>query len=392
MQRLVNRLILSIALSLAWLSTVTAAPAPAALNPAALYQEAFAMLQQAPGENPPLPEPSVGGITPAEVQMAIRFDGPFRLLEQARQSTAPCDWGIDLRAGPEAHFPPPSQIRELIRAARLRARVAWNQNHLQEGNRDILAAYALARNAAAGGTLVAAMMSIGAEESLTAFLSQNLHRLDATALARLEAGLQSLPPSGSVAAALKRETTCSLGWWIETLERCSRADPADPSLGIQEARETWSRLVEGNSPGGSFASLLRDAGETLPGLMRQARAAEPLFQAMVDLASQAPAELRQSEARLEEMHRGSPSLLYDRFAPNAPKARRREIETSTRSVMLLAAIALKLRGEEGFRKVPEPFGGGPFILDRNDDGFEIVSHLERQGFNVRLEVPAKPEP
>ena len=61
-------------------------------------------------------------------QLAGRYDNEFLLLRRAAQSTVPCDWGIDLSAGPNTLLPHLARSKAVAQAARFR--VPW---HLLNG-------------------------------------------------------------------------------------------------------------------------------------------------------------------------------------------------------------------------------------------------------------------
>src|SRR5512137_2236083 len=102
------------------------------INPALLYYQAFLVapeplpqsewdyLSSYEGRSQPLPARYAG--------IVAGYDNQFRLVRQAAQATAPCDWGTDLSAGPATLLPQLAPAKAVMVATRLR--LAW---HLQHG-------------------------------------------------------------------------------------------------------------------------------------------------------------------------------------------------------------------------------------------------------------------
>src|SRR5204862_1777416 len=79
--------------------------------------------------------------------LLARYDNQFKLVRQAAQATVPCDWGIDMSAGPQTLLPHLGRIRGVVQAARLRAMWALQQGRQADACEELLAALALGRNA-----------------------------------------------------------------------------------------------------------------------------------------------------------------------------------------------------------------------------------------------------
>jgi len=84
-------------------------------------------------------------------EQVARYDNQFRLIRQAAQSTVPCDWGIDISAGPATLLPHLARCRGIAQAARARAMWYLQHGKQAEARDDLLAAFALARAGATVG-------------------------------------------------------------------------------------------------------------------------------------------------------------------------------------------------------------------------------------------------
>lgn len=95
------------------------------LNPALLYYQAFLL------EAKPLTDADwdyLGSKAGREHQLPARFgpilasyDNEFKLVREAAQQQAPCDWGIDLSAGPNTILPHLAHVKAVAVAAQPRA-------------------------------------------------------------------------------------------------------------------------------------------------------------------------------------------------------------------------------------------------------------------------------
>src|SRR5262249_23465859 len=91
-------------------------------------------------------------------ELLAPYDNQFKLVQQAGHATVPCDWGIDMSAGPQTLLPHLRSIRGIAQAGRLRAMWALQQGRQADACGDLLAVLALGRNAAHDGILVSAMV------------------------------------------------------------------------------------------------------------------------------------------------------------------------------------------------------------------------------------------
>src|ERR1043165_7753019 len=126
------------------------------INPALLYGRAFLLapdLSQADSDYLLNTNNWQGQRLPERVgKLLAQYDNEFKLIRQAAHCTVPCDWGIDMSAGPATLLPGLARVKAVSVMTKLR--VPW---HLQNGREadacdELLAAFALARNASRHGT------------------------------------------------------------------------------------------------------------------------------------------------------------------------------------------------------------------------------------------------
>src|SRR5438067_2360402 len=140
-----------------WLAVLTAGLAGASgepfrtdINPAQIYYRALLMapdpmsdadstyLESKKAKEQPLPE-RFGKIVAGS-------DRQFLLVRQAGHAKVPCDWGIDLSAGPNVAFPHLARAKAVCRTAQLRAVWALQHGRQEDARDDLMAAFILGRN------------------------------------------------------------------------------------------------------------------------------------------------------------------------------------------------------------------------------------------------------
>src|SRR5262245_39742393 len=93
-------------------------------NPALLYRQSFlAAPDLTSGDRNYLFTTNWQGLKLPERfgKLVSRYDAQFRILRDARDLQAPCDWGVDLSQGPLALLPHLAHAKTVGQVARLRA-------------------------------------------------------------------------------------------------------------------------------------------------------------------------------------------------------------------------------------------------------------------------------
>src|SRR5215475_918176 len=165
------------------------------------------------------------------------YDNEFKLARQAAQSSVPCDWGIDMSAGPQTLFPQLARAKGLALAAQLR--VPW---HLQNGNQaqaldDLLTTFALARNLPRDGTLISLLVQFAVEAIASSTIAQNFGQFSPATLQQLADGLDALPPRRTVAEAAESEKALFLDRTIQKILELQQRNPGNDSRVMEETRE-----------------------------------------------------------------------------------------------------------------------------------------------------------
>lgn len=188
------------------------------LNPALLYYQAFLL------DVKPLTDADwdyLGSKAGREQKLPERFgpilagyDNEFNLVREAAQQKVPCDWGIDLSAGPNTILPHLVHVKAVAQAAQVRA--IWD---LQHGNQtaardDLLAAFVLARNTSRDGTVIGALVQQACEAIIFATVAGNFGQFSPETLKQLEAGFEAAPPLGTITKAIMTENKNHADWQV----------------------------------------------------------------------------------------------------------------------------------------------------------------------------------
>jgi len=368
--------------SMGWAAfTAGAALAPRTdINPALLYWQAFSIYPVLTNAEAKLLIEPNNGSPEARARLAARFENSFKLIDRAAQSTAPCDWGVDLADGPEAFVPNVAKIRTGANAAVLRAQVALSEGRDEDAVRNLLSIVAMARHTAVQGTLVQAMIQVAIEDMAYTFAAANIGNFDAAAVSTLERQLASAPGRKSVADAMQFEKQCFFEWFVKQMEQIRAAHAGNEAAAAAAVKTLWSRLFSDKS----FPDLWAQAGQSSEGLIAYCAKTEILYDELLRFTSASPAELKPAGNEMRERLDASGNILAQTITPNIVRARSKEMETVARLEMVRAAIAFKLRGGVGFRSVHDPFGNGPFAMTQQSEGFELRSRLADYGFKGTL--------
>src|SRR5436190_11105817 len=122
------------------------------INPALLYYRAFLVatepglsdadrtyLESKKGLEQKLPE--------RFDKIVAGYDNQIQLVRQAAHARVPCDWGIDVSAGPNTLLPHLGRARAVVRTMQLRAVWALQHGRQEDARDELLAAFVLGRNA-----------------------------------------------------------------------------------------------------------------------------------------------------------------------------------------------------------------------------------------------------
>ena len=363
-----------------------------------------------------------GQILPARFgQLLLGFDNQFRLLRQAAQANAPCDWGIDMSPGPATLLPHIGQAKEIAQIARLRA--IWDLRDprrvlldyrgealagpssslglaLNRGAADavddLLAALALGRNAARDGTLISALVQVAVENTFCSTVAENFYQLPPESLKQLADGLATAPTRRTMASCLPLEKAIFVDWLRTKIEEFLSQPGANENIVMNKIGRLlfgmFSQETNERAGGGSpeflqfWAHVLNSStGSASERLLKWLEEAEPFYQrAAIIMALPQPEYEGQIKQLRTDIQKASNPVLTFAF-PDIEKARVQEFAIEAQLAMVRAAWEYKLHGDAGLNSVQDPFGKGPFVIKRfllagKERGFELQSKYAGRGF------------
>ncbi len=362
------------------------------INPALLYYQAFLLapepmpssdmdyLFSAPGRSQPLPE-RFGKIFAG-------YDSQFKLVRRAVQAKVPCDWGIDLSAGPATLLPHLARAKAVMQAARFR--VMWELQHTQQtqAGEDLLAAMALGRNLSRDGTLISALVQMAMEAIASSTIAENFGRLSPETLQQLAEGMEALPARGTVAATMTTEKTCFHDWLESKVIKLKQESGGDETKALAAIQDLFASMEGGDEAdvkrqaSEHWARVMRAAGGTSDGIIKMLAAESTYYDELAAMATVPYSEFEPQMAVFRE--KMSKTGYAFTLLPAFEKARSREFRLEATLTMVRAAIEYKLHGQAGFQAVADPCGQGPFKFERFifqgvDRGFKLTSAYNMLG-------------
>jgi hypothetical protein len=360
------------------------------INPALLYYGAFLV---APEPMPDGDRDYLESKKGLEQKLPERFgkivagsDNQFRLVRQAAHATAPCDWGIDVSAGPNTMLPHLGRAKAVCRTAQLRAVWALQHGRQADARDELLASFVLGRNAGSDRLLIGALVQNSIESLNYSTVAFHFGQFSPETLKQLVAGFDAAPARCAISACMASEK--ELGdWALTTLLELQKAHPGDDAKVMAAYRD--SGLVTAMSSVGytNFWPRLVAASEgTSEGVLKLLRETEPLFPRLTEILALPYSEYETQAKQFSADVRLSQNPFWSTFdvftgwdlgGPRVP-ARATEFRAEAYLAMVHAAVEYRLHGEAGFKSVMDPFGKGPFEFQRFvfkgvDRGFQLKS-------------------
>jgi hypothetical protein len=350
-----------------WVSAPPAGAGALEPNAAALYRKAFVWAAGLPsGDHEWLRNIATRPVDDPDFDRILQDAGP--VLEAVREATAipRCQWEHEILAVGDLNR---DQLNianlDLIRLACLSARRRAGANRFHEALDDAFAGLTLAHRLGTGGVLFARLLESAGEAVAFQTLGRILPDLDRAALDDLARRLDALPapePASAMIGPESRFIIDSARAKLMTMGAVIAEDDwAEFGYG-PEAAATLKRLTDGDraaliahyeATGPAFAELARrldlpraQLRPALDALALAERSAHPVVAMLVDKA------------------------LWHRFMVDQMRALR---------MMLRAGVTLVRFGAPAFLDVADPFGTGPFELQRVGKGFVIRSALRDEG-------------
>jgi len=318
-------------------------------------------------------------------KIVAESDRQFELVRQAAHATVPCDWGMDLSAGPNVAFPQLGRARAVCRTAQLRA--VWGLEHGRQNDArdDLIASFVLARNLGSDRLLINAIVQYAIESLEYSTLAQHFGDFGPDTLKQLVEGFDAAPARLTISGCLPSEK--QLGDWLVTkVHELQKAYPGDDTRAMNEFRDSVAPAYASVGYTDLWPRVMTASGGTTEGVLKLLRETEPLFERVAKIMAlpQPEYETQVKEFSAELRKSANPFFAtFDMFAGWAfgrerVPFRSREFKVQAELAMIHAAVAYKLSGETGFKSVTDPFGNGPFGFRRFmfkgvDRGFEVKS-------------------
>ena len=354
------------------------------INPALLYYRAFLLapnamsdadrnyLDSKKGMEQKLPE-RFGSIVAG-------YDNQFLLVLQAARATAPCDWGIDMSAGPNTMLPHLARAKVIAQAAQLRAVWALQHGRQEEARDELLAAFVLGRNAASDPILVPAWVQCTIESMNYGTVAQHFGEFSPETLRQLVEGFDAAPARRTLAACMPGEQRGIYGWSLEKILELRKAYPGDDAKVMAGFHSGFAAVVDFVGDTNYWPRLAAASGGTSEGVIKLLREMEALFPRLAGLMALPEPEFEiQAKQLVAESHQSQNPffsdylLFWEKF-----QLRAKEFKAQAQLAMIHAAVEYKWHGESGFKNVMDPFNNGPFAFQRFvfkgvDRGFELKS-------------------
>ena len=379
------------------------------MNPGLLYWQAFGALPKLEeGDRKKLDEFSdqvsswssgfsVGWavtLPPESDVLLKRYNRSLRLLQQARLSTTPCDWGADFADGPEMLVPDTRGLRELTKVSLLQAAVQLQAKSYDESVDTLLSCLALVRQSAKDGTLISVMLQQILEAKFVDYLGAELGRYPASAIVRLQQGLTQLPPRAPVLLAVEGERNFQR-WALGQIDRQVEKWSGDDGKAYRASRDVVIELFGGDPPHDKQAVTAVDAasGSSVRGLRNLLNDLGAFYDEGRTVALAGPDSVSEAATALEQHVETSSNPIARMLIPNFGRARTRELSHLSRWAMMEASVAEVSGGQAAFLEINDPLAQAPFQVITLEQGVVELRSRTNLGndFNPVLRVMKKPE-
>ena len=356
------------------------------INPALLYWRAFLINSTQPEAERQylLTNEWRGRPLDENARTYLRHESPFQLIEQAWRQQSPCDWGNDLTYGPKLLLPGLGHAKRFAILERFRLRVHLEENEGPRAMDEWLATHALSRHLTTDGTLISCLVQFAMENILVNGVAENWFRLDPATLVRLEKGISAAPSEGTLLRCVRTERMYLQQWAIRQIQAIERqtVDP-DQRRSLLSREFGWLEINEGQGTSNSFNKVYEVAGGTASGLIHLLEGLTPYYDEAEQLMTLSFNDYDVALPTFEQHLATSTNALAMPFLGSLGKTRIKEFNAQTRFSMLRAAIAYRLRGDDGFKAVKDAVTDSPFAMRRIQ-----VEQIDR-GFEIRSTVQSK---
>jgi hypothetical protein len=298
-----------------------------------------------------------------------RYSRSLRLLQRARLSTVPCDWGTDLADGPDMLVPDTRGLRELTKVSLLKAAVQLEAGSFDDSADTLLSCLFLARNLAKDGTLVSVMLQQAAEGQFVNYIGAEVGRYPSTAVARLRQGLAQLPPRVPVLMGVEAERNFQR-WMLAQVDNQVEKFPGDSRKAYIASAEIIVDLfaVDKDAHARDTAALEAASGATVEGLRRLLVDLGSFYDQARILALAGPDVVDEAASALEHHVEDSSNPVARAAIPNFGRARVRELSSMSRWAMMEASLEQILNGDAALLAFVDPLSQEPFRVSEPEKG------------------------
>lgn len=295
-------------------------------------------------------------------------------------AVAPCDWQLDLDAGPNLLLPHLQKARELSRIALLHARVQFMAGDTDAAIDEVLAVKKMARDCGASPILIALLVEMAIEKSSTEVLAAHLPQFNDVQLGRIESALAKLSPPVPLTEIVQAEEELFGNWLARTLD-AEAAKLADPQAGghlLQVlAKATGVEVLPATATDGDSktkAELI--ASLSVADVRRCVEKLRSDYQELAVIAA-LPLDQRNSRAKAFEASLEQAAKLRNRddveryfstvFLPKIQNVLSREEQYLVRIQLLSQAVQVQRTGPSAV----QPILGRKVVHERKSAGFEL---------------------
>ncbi len=349
-----------------WVPVTFAGAAGEEPNAAAVYRRTFSWAKGLRSEDYAwLRGVATMGLDDPRLEAFLQQAGPVLEAIHEGAAVARCDWGKEILTSDDLGK---DRLDVLATTALIPVACLSARRHAASGRGraaldDVFAGLTLAHRLGTGGVLFARVQECSGEVTAFKTLGRILPGLDRPALDDLSGRLDALPAPETAAATIGgAESRFVLGSLRARLLAMGPvlADEDWDKLGLDVTEETAALKRQ---IGGDRARFLAHLDATLPAVAELARRLDlPRSECRAALDQFAAAE-------------GTAHPIAAGLTSTAWTARHLVDRMHAMRSMLRAGLGLMRGGEPAFRAVTDPFGSGPFTLDRRGQGYLIRSAM-----------------
>lgn len=337
-------------------------------NAAVIYWQAFSAIPTLNEEQKKSVDAATASttapLTADLAQVIPQFRVSLHELHRAR-SVGPCDWQLDVGAGPNLLMTHLQKARDLSRVALLRARMRFAAGETDAAISDVFDVYKLARDCGCQPILISFLVDVAIEKMTNDVIAAHLPLLKPEQLDRLAVDFRQLPPTSDVVSCIQWEERLFGDWLARRIDE-EAAKLNDPQaggkllrvLGVDTGLEAELQPKSGDADGKRKADILLSLTVAeVRASLQQMRAdyAELGAIAALPFSEQAPRlkKLEESLAEARKVTKREDAARYfsTTLLPTVSNVLLREEQFMSRQGLLEQAIRLQRHGADTVQPV-----------------------------------------